>query len=147
MLIYLFLNEVKLVNNHDLRKAGLKVTTPRIKILEILENSKGDHLNAEEVYGILKESGEDVGLATVYRVLTQFESAGLVIRHNFESGHSVYELDQGEHHDHMVCLKCGDVKEFIDETIELRQHQIAEEQNFKMTDHSLTIYGLCTHCS
>ena len=134
------------MGNQDLRKAGLKVTLPRIKILEILERTAARHASAEDVYRILLESGDDVGLATVYRVLTQFEAAGLVTRHNFEGGHSVFELSQGEHHDHLVCVKCGRVEEFIDEIIEQRQRMIAEEANFKMTDHALNIYGLCPAC-
>lgn len=134
------------VDNYELRKAGLKVTLPRVKILGILEASAGRHLSAEEVFQSLKDSGEDVGLATVYRVLTQFEDAGLVIRHNFEGGSAVFELDQGEHHDHMVCVKCGRVVEFVDEMIESRQKEIAKQHQFKMTDHSLIIYGVCAGC-
>lgn len=134
------------MSHTDLKKAGLKVTTPRIKILEMLEKADPHHLSAEEVYQRLKASGDDVGLATVYRVLTQFASAGLVVRHNFEGGHSVFELDQGEHHDHLVCVNCGKVVEFVDEEIENRQTQIAESHEFKITDHNLTIYGLCGTC-
>lgn len=130
----------------DLKKAGLKVTLPRVKILGILENSEKRHLGAEEVYKTLLDSGEDVGLATVYRVLTQFESAGLVIRHNFEGGHSVYEINQGEHHDHILCVKCGRVDEFVDETIEERQIAIAERFGYEITDHYLNIYGICPTC-
>lgn len=128
--------------NKELRKAGLKVTLPRVKILQILEDSEGDnhHLSAEDVYKLLLEAGEDVGLATVYRVLTQFESAGLVTRHNFEGGHSVFELSKGEHHDHMVCLETGQVLEFMDDIIERRQHELAEEQGFELVDHSLVLY-------
>ena len=133
--------------DQELKKAGLKVTMPRVKILNILENAPQHHLSAEEVYKTLLESGEDVGLATVYRVLTQFEAAGLVKRHNFASGHSVFEFDQGEHHDHMVCVKCGRVEEFTDETIEQQQKDIAAKAQFKMTAHSLTIYGICKNCS
>jgi len=131
----------------NLQEAGLKATLPRVKILNILEKADQHHLNAEEVYRSLLKTGEDVGLATVYRVLTQFEEAGLVKRHNFEGGRSVFELDQGEHHDHLVCVSCGKVEEFVDETIECRQQQIAEQANFKMTDHSLTIYGVCQDCN
>jgi Fur family ferric uptake transcriptional regulator len=131
----------------NLQEAGLKATLPRVKILNILEKADQHHLNAEEVYRSLLKTGEDVGLATVYRVLTQFEEAGLVKRHNFEGGRSVFELDQGEHHDHLVCVSCGKVEEFVDETIESRQQQIAEQANFKMTDHSLTIYGVCQNCN
>lgn len=130
----------------DLKKAGLKVTLPRLKILHILENPNYQHISAEDVYRTLLESGEDVGLATIYRVLTQFEEAGLVTRHNFEGGHSVFELSQGEHHDHIVCVRCGKVEEFLDEVIEKRQEVIAKKSNFKITDHSLNIYGICADC-
>lgn len=124
----------------DLKKAGLKATLPRIRILETLENSGQKHLSAEDVYKALLDSGEDVGLATVYRVLTQFEAAGLVIRHNFDSGHSVFELDRGSHHDHMVCLKTGKVIEFKNEQIEKLQQQIAEKHGYTLEDHSLVLY-------
>jgi Fur family ferric uptake transcriptional regulator len=117
-----------------------------VKILEILENAKDHHLSAEDVYRILVESGDDTGLATVYRVLTQFEEAGLVIRHNFSEGRSVFELDSGTHHDHLVCVKCGKVKEFIDEVIEQRQADVAKNAGFTITDHSLNIYGICREC-
>lgn len=132
--------------SQQLKDAGLKITLPRIKVLQILEQSRNHHLSAEAVYKALLESGEDVGLATVYRVLTQFEAAGLVSRHNFEGGHSVFELSQGEHHDHLVCVKCGRVEEFVDEIIEQRQKTIAERAHFKMTDHALNIYGICPQC-
>ena len=124
----------------ELRKAGLKITLPRLKILEILENSRDRHLSAEGIYKTLLESGEDIGLATVYRVLTQFESADLVTRHNFEGGHSVFELDDGEHHDHMVCVETGDVLEFVSEEIERLQHEIAERHGYELLDHSLVLY-------
>lgn len=124
----------------ELRKAGLKVTLPRLKILEILASSKLRHLSAEDIYKTLLQSGEDIGLATVYRVLTQFESAGLVTRHNFEGGHSVFELDDGDHHDHMVCVETGDVIEFVSEEIERLQHEIAEKHGFELIDHSLVLY-------
>ena len=124
----------------ELRKAGLKITLPRLKILEILEASKDRHLSAEDIYKQLLNSGEDIGLATVYRVLTQFESAGLVTRHNFEGGHSVFELDDGEHHDHMVCVDTGQVTEFVSEEIERLQHEIAEQYGFELIDHSLVLY-------
>ncbi|WP_250459016.1 ferric iron uptake transcriptional regulator [Microbulbifer litoralis] len=126
--------------NQELRKAGLKVTLPRVKILQLLESSTEPHLSAEDVYKMLLEAGEDVGLATVYRVLTQFESAGLVIRHNFDGGHSVFELDRGEHHDHMVCTDTGKVIEFHNEEIERLQEQIAEEHGYELTGHSLVLY-------
>jgi Fur family ferric uptake transcriptional regulator len=130
----------------NLKSVGLKVTLPRTKILGILENAGSRHMSAEEIYKCLIEQGDDVGLATVYRVLTQFEAAGLVIRHHFGEGYSVFELDQGVHHDHLVCIKCGDVEEFVDEVIEQRQAEIAKQQNFKMTDHSLYIFGVCSIC-
>ncbi len=132
------------MENQDLRKAGLKVTLPRMKILEILETSTEPHLSAEDIYRILMDSDEDIGLATVYRVLTQFEGAGLVIRHHFEGGQGMFELDRGKHHDHLICIKCGKIVEFVNSDIEEKQHQIAKEAGFDITDHSLTIYGKCT---
>jgi Fur family ferric uptake transcriptional regulator len=125
---------------HELRKAGLKITLPRLKILEILENASNRHPSAEDIYKDLLDSGEEIGLATVYRVLTQFEAAGLVTRHNFEGGHSVFELDDGEHHDHMVCVETGEVIEFFSEEIERLQHEIAEKHGFELLDHSLVLY-------
>jgi len=132
--------------NHQLKEVGLKITAPRKKVLQILEQSTNRHLSAEGVYKALLAMGEDVGLATVYRVLTQFETAGLVIRHNFEGGHSVFELAQGEHHDHLVCVQCGMVEEFVDDIIEKRQKTIAEKAHFKMTAHALNIFGICSQC-
>lgn len=132
--------------SQQLKEAGLKITMPRLKVLQILESSTAHHLSAEDVYKALLDMGEDVGLATVYRVLTQFEAAGLINRHNFEGGFSVFELSQGNHHDHLVCVKCGLVQEFLDEVIESRQQMIAERAQFKMTDHALNIYGLCAAC-
>ncbi len=129
--------------NQELRDAGLKVTLPRVKILSILENNSTHHMSAEDVYKSLLEQGDDVGLATVYRVLTQFESAGLVMRHHFEGGHSVFELSTDEHHDHIVCVKCGKVVEFLDEEIELRQEKVAADHGFRITSHSHYIYGEC----
>ncbi len=129
-----------MLQRQELRKAGLKVTLPRLKILEILEGDKSRHLTAEDIYRELLEAGEDIGLATVYRVLTQFESAGLVTRHNFEGGSSVFELDEGEHHDHMVCVETGEVIEFVNDEIERLQHVIAEEHGFELMDHSLVLY-------
>lgn len=126
--------------NAELRKAGLKVTLPRVKIMQILEAADPRHMSAEDVYKTLMEAGEDVGLATVYRVLTQFESAGLVIRHNFDGGHAVFELDSGEHHDHIVCVDTGEVFEFYDEKIEKRQMEIVQEMGYEMVDHSLVLY-------
>jgi Fur family ferric uptake transcriptional regulator len=124
----------------ELRKAGLKITLPRLKILEILENANNRHLSAEDIYRDLLDSGEEIGLATVYRVLTQFEGAGLVTRHNFEGGHSVFELDDGEHHDHMVCVDTGEVIEFTSDEIEKLQHDVAERAGFELIDHSLVLY-------
>lgn len=126
--------------NIELRKAGLKVTLPRVKIMQILDASEQRHMSAEDVYKALMEAGDDVGLATVYRVLTQFENAGLVIRHNFDGGHAVFELDDGEHHDHIVCVDSGEVFEFYDEKIELRQQEIVEEMGYELVDHSLVLY-------
>ena len=127
----------------DLRKAGLKVTLPRLKILEILESSATRHLSAEDIYRNLLDSNEDIGLATVYRVLTQFEAAGLVSRHHFEDGMAVFELNQGTHHDHIVCLECGRVEEFMDAGIEERQDSVAQRLGYEIRDHSLILYGKC----
>ena len=124
----------------ELRKAGLKITLPRLKILEIFEQANDRHLSAEDIYKKLLQSDEDIGLATVYRVLTQFEAAGLVTRHNFEGGHSVFELDDGGHHDHMVCVDSGDVIEFFNEEIELLQRKMAAEHGYELLDHSLVLY-------
>ncbi len=134
------------MKNSELKKAGLKATLPRLKILELLEVDELRHVSAEDVYKKLLDMGEDVGLATVYRVLTQFEAAGLVNRHHFEGGHSVFELDQGSHHDHLVCEKCGQIEEFYEQTIESCQSKIAEKFGYRMTDHSLYIYGVCPAC-
>lgn len=136
------------MESSDLRSAGLKVTLPRLKILEMLETSSARHLSAEDIYRRLMDGGEDIGLATVYRVLTQFETAGLVTRHHFEGGHAVFELERGQHHDHLVCMNCGRVEEFEDDTIEKRQRDRAKELGFRMTEHSLIIYGECqrTNC-
>lgn len=132
------------MENQDLRKVGLKVTLPRMKILEILESSSEPHLSAEDIYRVLLESEEEIGLATIYRVLTQFEGAGLVIRHHFEGGQAVFELERGKHHDHLICIKCGKIVEFVNAAIEEQQHKIATEEGFKITDHSLIIYGECS---
>ncbi|MEM7206866.1 MAG: ferric iron uptake transcriptional regulator [Pseudomonadota bacterium] len=126
----------------ELKKAGLKVTLPRVKILEILDNAEQRHMSAEDVYRALMQSGSDVGLATVYRVLTQFETAGLVIRHHFDSGQAVFELDVGDNHNHIVCVKSGHVEEFTDQVIEQRLESIAEELGYDLTDYTLTIYGV-----
>jgi Fur family ferric uptake transcriptional regulator len=127
----------------DLKKAGLKATVPRLKILRILEDAKEHHLTAEDVYKKLLAAGEEVGLATVYRVLTQFETAGMVMRHNFEGGRSVFEINHGTHHDHMVCLECGRVFEFMDDAIEERQQRVAQKAGFIVDAHQLHMYGVC----
>lgn len=128
----------------ELKKAGLKKTTPRVKILALLERSaQKRHFTAEDVYRMLSESGEDIGLGTIYRVLTQFEGAGLVIRHNFEGGRSIFELNDEAHHDHMVCTACGAVFEFRDKTIEERQHAVARQAGFELNHHALYLYGVC----
>nr|VFJ86430.1 MAG: Fur family transcriptional regulator, ferric uptake regulator [Candidatus Kentron sp. H]VFJ88303.1 MAG: Fur family transcriptional regulator, ferric uptake regulator [Candidatus Kentron sp. H]VFJ95522.1 MAG: Fur family transcriptional regulator, ferric uptake regulator [Candidatus Kentron sp. H] len=134
------------VEPDDLKKVGLRTTLPRIRILQILEENAQPHMTAENVYKALLEAGEDIGIGTVYRVLTQFESAGLINRHYFEGAQSVFELDQGIHHDHLLCVKCGRIEEFMDDTIEERQRLIAEQFGFTMTDHSLHIYGVCEAC-
>ena len=131
-------------NPADLKSSGLKATLPRLKILEIFQGSSVRHLSAEDVYKLLLAENLDVGLATVYRVLTQFEQAGILSRNHFESGKAVFELDQGTHHDHLVCLDCGRVEEFFDDEIERRQHKIAEDRGFKLTEHALSLYGNCT---
>lgn len=128
------------MESKDLRKVGLKVTQPRMRILEILEQSDGRHLTAEDIYRTLLAQDEDIGLATVYRVLTQFEAAGLVAKHNFEGGQSIYELDRGQHHDHMVCVETGKVIEFVNEDIERLQHAIADKHGYEIEDHSLVLY-------
>jgi Fur family ferric uptake transcriptional regulator len=126
-----------------LKNAGLKSTLPRLKVLSLFESAQSRHMSAEEVYKLLHASGDDVGLATVYRVLTQFEQAGLLVRHNFEGGKSVFELNEGKHHDHIVCLQCGHVEEFYDPEIEARQEKVAAERGFSVHDHSLYIYADC----
>jgi len=135
------------LESNDLRNVGLKVTLPRMKILEILEKQVDEHhLTAEKVYKILISENEEIGLATVYRVLTQFEAAGLVTRHYFEGGNSVFELAKGDHHDHILCMSCGKVDEFTDELIEARQREIAAKLGYQLTDHSLYLYGFCPQC-
>ncbi|MBT4831937.1 MAG: ferric iron uptake transcriptional regulator [Porticoccaceae bacterium] len=126
--------------DQELKKAGLKVTLPRVKILQMLENSPDRHMTAEDIYQLLRDAGEDVGIATVYRVLTQFEVAGLIERHNFDNGPAVYELDRGEHHDHMVCTETGAVIEFHDAEIEKIQEQIAEQKGYELVGHNLVLY-------
>ena len=132
--------------SQEIKDAGLKITLPRVKILQILESSNIHHMSAEDVYKALLTNGEEIGLATVYRVLTQFEDAGLVVRHNFEGGHSVFEVAPEEHHDHIVCVKCGRVEEFNDDEIEARQKSVANSLGFELTDHNLNMYGLCPDC-
>jgi Fur family transcriptional regulator, ferric uptake regulator len=127
----------------DLRNAGLKVTLPRLKILDILADATARHMSAEDIYKKLLDSEEDIGLATVYRVLTQFEAAGLVTRHHFEGGMAVFELNHGAHHDHIVCVDCGKVEEFMDGGIEERQQSVAKRLGFEISDHSLILYGHC----
>jgi Fur family ferric uptake transcriptional regulator len=129
------------MESSDIKNAGLKLTLPRMKILELLENSIDRHLKAEDVYRMLLDSGEEIALATVYRVLTQFEAAGLVTRHHFEGGHAVFELNDGEHHDHLVDISSGRVVEFYDEVIEQRQKEIAKKHNFTITEHTMILYG------
>src|SRR5690554_3146129 len=141
-----FYEATTIMERQDLRKAGLKVTLPRLKVLEILETSEQRHMSAEDVYKALLEMGEEIGLATVYRVLTQFEGAGLISRLSIEGGHAVFELEDGGHHDHLFCVKCNRIEEFVDEVIEQRQLAIAEQHGFEMTDHSLYIYGICKSC-
>ncbi|HLQ84988.1 MAG TPA: ferric iron uptake transcriptional regulator [Salinisphaeraceae bacterium] len=134
-----------MMQTSELRKAGLKATLPRLKILEILQENKADHLSAEDVYRKLMNDDEDIGLATIYRVLSQFEDAGLVIRHHFEDGHALFELNQGPH-DHLVCVKCGRIEEFFDSEIAERQRAVAQRSGFDLSKHTLVLYGEClTH--
>lgn len=132
------------LTSQELKQVGLKVTLPRMKILDILHQHTDQHMTAEDIYKVLLGSGEEIGLATVYRVLTQFESAGLVKRHHFETGQSVFEINQGEHHDHILCLQCGRIDEFYDEIIEQRQLAMAHQLGFELADHCLILYGNCT---
>jgi Fur family ferric uptake transcriptional regulator len=134
------------METNDLKKAGLKVTLPRMKILDLMESSTVRHQSAEDIYQALRDEGEEVGLATVYRVLTQFEAAGLVTRHHFEGGQAVFELNREGHHDHIVCIGCGKVEEFVDEIIEAQQAKIADSKGYEITDHSLILYGKCPEC-
>ena len=134
------------MDTNDLKKAGLKVTLPRMKILDLMESSSVRHQSAEDIYQALRDEGEEVGLATVYRVLTQFEAAGLVTRHHFEGGQAVFELNREGHHDHIVCVGCGKVEEFVDEIIEQQQDKIADEKGYEISDHSLILYGTCPDC-
>lgn len=128
----------------ELKSTGLKATLPRLKVLEIFQKGAQRHMSAEDVFRVLLEDRSDVGLATVYRVLTQFEQAGILTRSNFEGGKAVYELNEGQHHDHLVCLDCGKVEEFFDAEIELRQNSIAKERGFKLAEHALSLYAHCT---
>ncbi len=139
----LLLKELLVPTSHDLKNLGLKVTLPRIKVLELFHGRRQRHMSAEDVYRELLVQGQDLGLATVYRVLTQFEQAGILKRHHFEAGKAVYELDEGEHHDHLVCMQCGRVEEFFDAEIERRQHLIAQERGFALQDHALALYAQC----
>lgn len=134
------------MDQKHLKEVGLKNTQPRRRILEIMDKDANHHMSAEDIYRELIEAGEEIGLATVYRVLTQFEEAGLIVRHHFEGGQSVFELDHGEHHDHLVCVKCNRVEEFCDDIIEKRQEEIASKSGYEITDHSLNIYGICADC-
>jgi Fur family ferric uptake transcriptional regulator len=135
------------LDNQQIKEAGLKITRPREKILAVFERSVRRHLSAEDVYKELLSQGDEIGLATVYRVLTQFEGAGLVCRRHFEGGQSLFELNSGDHHDHLICVKCGQVVEFVDPLIEERQSAIAAEHGFSIEDHSLVIYGICDACA
>lgn len=134
------------MEKNKLKDSGLKVTVPRVKLLELLSRKENRHMSAEELYKSLIAQGDDVGLATVYRVLSQFEAVGLVEKHYFEGGYCVYELKRDEHHDHLVCIECGRVEEFRDDIIEKRQIQVAKKLGFKIVDHSLNLYGNCSKC-
>jgi len=131
-------------NVEELKSTGLKATLPRLKILEVFHKAKQRHMTAEDVYRVLLEERSDIGLATVYRVLMQFEQAGLLLRSNFESGKAIYELNEGQHHDHLVCLDCGRVEEFFDPEIERRQQQVAESRGYRLQEHALSLYAQCT---
>ncbi|MDO5059020.1 MAG: ferric iron uptake transcriptional regulator [Neisseria sp.] len=133
-------------NIAQLKDSGLKVTGPRLKILDLFESRPDDHMSAEDVYRILLEEGVEIGVATIYRVLTQFEQAGILLRHHFETGKAVYELNGGGHHDHIVCVKCGTVTEFLNHEIEALQNKIAEENGYRIVDHALYLYGVCSDC-
>ena len=133
-------------NIAQLKGNGLKVTGPRLKILDLFASHADEHLSAEDVYRILLDDGIEVGVATIYRVLTQFEQAGILLRHHFETGKAVYELNKGEHHDHLVCVKCGDVTEFHNEEIERLQDKIAQDNGYRIVDHALYMYGVCGKC-
>jgi Fur family ferric uptake transcriptional regulator len=128
----------------EIKNSGLKATLPRIRVLEVFQRSERRHLTAEDVFKVLLADDADIGLATVYRVLTQFEQAGLLSRTHFETGKAVFELNEGKHHDHLVCLSCGKVEEFYDESIEARQHAVARERGFELQEHALALYAVCT---
>lgn len=130
----------------ELRKVGLKVTIPRVTILELLQNSEKNHYSAEEVFTALRENGHEIGLATVYRVLSQFEQAGILMKHNFEGGQAVFELDTGEHHDHLICINCNKIVEFHDVQLEEDQKKIAKQHDFVLEDHHMVLYGICKNC-
>jgi len=134
------------MDKQNLKNAGLKATLPRVKILQVLEETGHSHMSAEDIYKVFTSNNEDIALATIYRVLTQFEAAGMVCRHRFEDGRAVFELNTGDHHDHLVCIKCGKVVEFVDNIIEERQKEVAKDAGFEMTDHCLYIYGVCGSC-
>ena len=134
------------VDKEGLKKAGLKITEPRVRILNVLKTAQNRHLSVEDIYQILRDTGVETSLATIYRVLAQFEAAGFVIRHQFEGEHAVYELDDKDHHDHLVCVECSAVVEFVDDFIEKKQTEIAKQHGFKMTDHALSIFGICAAC-
>jgi len=142
--VYLNLEESAMEDHINLKKTGLKATLPRLKVLSIFENSKEKHLTAEDVYKVILGSGQEVGLATIYRVLTQFEQAGLLIRHHFETGKAVFELNEKSHHDHIVCLQCGFIHEFVDQEIERLQNIVAEKNGFNIIEHALYIYADCS---
>ncbi len=136
-----------MTNIEELKSTGLKATLPRLKILEVFQQGSQRHMTAEDVFRVLLEERSDIGLATVYRVLTQFEQAGILIRSNFESGKAVYELNEGQHHDHFICTGCGKVEEFFDSEIEKRQNLIAQERGWEVHDHAMSLYGLCQACA
>jgi Fur family ferric uptake transcriptional regulator len=135
-----------MTHHHDLRESGLRLTGPRMKILHLFEHSTQRHFSADDVYKNLLDAQEEIGIATVYRVLTQFEQAGILIRHHFEGERALYELNRGEHHDHMFCTVCGSVSEFFDSSLELLQEKIAKKHSFKLEDHVLYLYGVCAAC-
>ena len=136
-----------MANIDELKSTGLKATLPRLKILDVFQKGAQRHMTAEDVFRVLLEERSDIGLATVYRVLTQFEQAGILSRSHFEGGKAVYELNEGTHHDHMVCLDCGRVEEFYDAEIEKRQHSVAKAKGWTVQDHAMSLYGLCVNCS